>query len=71
MGSRGTSRVVQGARFKVGVRLAASSANKDKGLNGRSAALLALLNWGWGALEEEEDDVGWSGFPFSLQINHI
>ena len=33
-GSRGTSRVVQGARFSVGVLLAASSASKDSGLKG-------------------------------------
>ena len=34
LGSKGTSNVVQGARFKVGVLLAASSASNDNGLNG-------------------------------------
>ena len=42
-GSKGTSNVVQGAKFKVGVLRAASSASKDNGLRGTKSALLELF----------------------------
>ena len=44
LGSRGTSNVVQGARFKVGVRRAASSASRESGLKGtKSEKLLPVF----------------------------
>ena len=40
LGSKGTSDVIEGAKLRVGVLLAASSANNDKGLLSKSGLVL-------------------------------